>query len=322
VLDQLAARDATCQSTLNYIRTHLPYAPAQTNGPSAASVIADPTLSGTDFAAAAAALAPRLESLVAALEQGAGATTGFDIQGGCGVGSVHVEAPELYGLAVVLELIVASIQAMQGYDWGLPATIVFDPSGQEQAFANALNAHLFHLVDAASLQTALPTTLHAFTLLQKGVAAAQAIPSRPPNSLFDWPALPSQVLADVQTFAVGFQQVLTMAGPQPLPFFDPALMMNGLSFFDSPVDLTGVTPPIWSAVAGPDSSGDGGYELESSSDGAQPQLVQRFSPNPFAAGASGYSFTMFSGWQNISSDTWTMTFDPDNRWQGVYGCSN
>jgi hypothetical protein len=103
VLDQLAARDATCQSILNYIRTHLPYAPAQTNGPSAASVIADPTLSGTDFAAAAAALAPRLESLVAALEQGAGATTGFDIQGGCGVGSVHVEAPELYDARAVAE---------------------------------------------------------------------------------------------------------------------------------------------------------------------------------------------------------------------------
>lgn len=322
VITQLSSRNATCQSVGDYLRAHLPYAPAQKNGPTAASVVKDTNLTGNDFVAAGVALLPRLEKLVAALEQGAGSTSGFDITGGCGVGTIHIEAPEVYGLASLLEWLVALIQTAEGYDWGVPATLALDPSGQEVEYAAQLNAHVFRLMDPTSLKTAASTALHAAVLLHKGVLAAQGVSSRPANSLFDWPAAPRNVLSDMNAFASGLQNMLSTQGPQALPFVSPGLSMDTLSFFDSPVDLSGAQPPIWSAVSSSGSSSSSGTFLQTTGAGVDPLLAPRFSPDPFASGAPSESFTLFSGWQNVTSDSWTAAFDPDKRWDNAYGCTN
>lgn len=324
IFDQLATRDASCQSVSDAILAAIPYAPAQKNGPSAASVVTDPTLNGNDFVHAAVAIAPRLEQVVAALEQGAGAMSEFDITGGCGVGTIHVEAPELYGLASFLEWIVATIQAAAAYDWGIQASLALDTSGQETASAAALDAHILHLLPGSSttLAASLLTAQHATALLQKGIAAVQVIQTRPANSLFDWPALPAGVLADVQTLNGGLNQLLSTAGPQVLPFFMPALSMDAQSFFTTPVDLTGVNPPVWSAVPWSDSFGDSGVDVESSSEVLDSQLQSRFAPDPFSSSAPGYTFELPNRWQNITQDAWSAAFDPDHRWENAYGCAN
>jgi len=86
--------------------------------------------------------------------------------------------------------------------------------------------------------------------------------------------------------------------------------------------MTGVNPPIWSAVPWSDASGNSGIDVESSSTGADALVAPRFSPDPFATGAPNYSLTLSNRWNNVSSETWHAVFDPDKRWEDVYGCSN
>jgi hypothetical protein len=317
VFDRLAARDASCTSISDALRAAIPYAPAQTDGPSAVSVLADPTLTGDDLVAAAVALVPRLEKLVAALEQGVGAMGEVDITGGCGVGTIHVQAPELYALASALEWLVASIEVAAAYDWGLEARVVLDTSNHTPEYVDELDAHLFHLRSAPSLVTAQQSAIHATDLLEKAIAA---VPGVKPHSsaLVDWSRLPARVLADVKTVADGLRQMLANPGAQPLPLFSPALAMDALSFFTTPVDLSNVQPPIWSTG----SYAGGGYSVSASTDGEDAVLGPRFSPDPFPNGAPGYSFTLFSGWNDVSSSDWTATFDPNQRWEGAYGCTN
>jgi hypothetical protein len=319
--DQLAAHTSTCQAILDYITPNIPYAPVQKNGPSAVSVVRDPKLNGDDFIVAMTALDPRLQKLVNALEQAAGGSPGTDIEGGCGVGKVHIEAPELYGLAAVIEGLRAIVQAARGYDWAVPATIALDTtSGHEQAIADALNAHAFHLKNAAAIGTSLPILMHVVELLQRGIAVAASITTRQPNSLFDWTKMPAGTLDDLKTLADSAHEVLTTPGQHALPSFTPALSMDGRSFFDTPVDATGAQPPIWTATPSTPSSGMTTYSVVSSSQGVRAQLEPRFTPYPFGPPGMQYGFSLYDGWKNISSDAWAAALDPDGRWKGVYGC--
>jgi hypothetical protein len=102
----------------------------------------------------------------------------------------------------------------------------------------------------------------------------------------------------------------------------PGLSMDAQSFFTSPVDLTGVNPPVWSAVPWSDSFGDSGVDIESSSDVLDSQLRSRFAPDPFSSSAPGYTFELPNRWQNVTSDAWSAAFDPDHRWENAYGCAN
>jgi hypothetical protein len=325
IFNKLAARDASCGSVSDAIQSAIPYPPAQTNGPSAAAALRDTTLTGNDFVAAAATLVPRLQKIASALEQGAGAMGEFDIQGGCGVGTVHVEPPELYALASLIEWVVAAVQAAEAYDWGVPATLALDDTGQVPQYVDALNAHIFHLVvhgSSSPLPGALASAQHATALLQKAIVAVQAIKARPANSLFNWPALPAGVLLDVQTLTDALNQLLATSGPQALPFFSPMLAMDGQSFFTSPVDLTGVSPPVWSAVPWTDGFGNSGFDIQTSSATGDAVLGPRFSPDPLPSGSPSYTFGLPNRWQNISGDAWSAAFDPDHRWEAAYGCSN
>jgi hypothetical protein len=321
-IDQLSAGTSTCQSVGDYVRSKLPYAAAQSDGPSAASLVRDPTLSGDDFVAAAAALDPRLEKVVAALEQAAGGAGDTDIEGGCGVGKVHIEAPELYGLASLIEAVRATIHAAQGYDWSVPATLVLDDSGHEQAYVDALNAHVLHVRSAAGVSGAGPIAIHAVELFQQALAAAARVTSRPANSLFDWTKMPAGAMADLKTLADAAHLMLSTPGLQTFPFYSPALAMDGRSFLGMPVDMTNVQPPIWSAVPQVDSLGNHWVEIETTSTGIDAQLSPRFSPYPFAKDAPGVTFTLPDRWKGITSDMWLAAFDPDRRWDAAYRCSN
>ncbi len=318
ILDRLSARDASCTSITDAIRAAIPYSPAQTDGPSAVSVLEDPTLTGNDLVAAAVALLPRLEKVEAALEQGVAAMGELDITGGCGVGSIHVQAPELYAFASALEWLIAAIQAAAAYDWGLEARVVLDTSNNTPEYVDELNAHLFHLRDAGSLGAAQQSALHATDLLERAIAAVPGVKPAQAHALFDWASLPPRVLTDVKVVADGVRQLLTTPGAQPLPLFSPALAMDGQSFFMTPVDLSNMQAPIWSS----DGSASSGYSVSSSSGAADAVLGPRFAPDPFPSGAPGYTFTLFSGWNDVTSSEWTATFDPDKRWEGAYGCSN
>jgi hypothetical protein len=322
ILAQLSSPSgtATCQSVQDYFDAHFPYAPARKDGPTAASVLHDPALDGDAFVAAAAALDPRLQKLVDALEQAAANTSGFDITGGCGVGSLHIQTPELYALAAFIEAVRATIAVAQGYDWAVPASLALDTSGNEPAWVDALNAHVFHLKSAGSVAAASPMAQHAALLLGRAATAASTISSRPANSLFDWSKVPAGVVSDVQQLAASAQQMLAAPGTIALPFVTPQLAVDGQSFFAMPVDLTGVQPPLW--VATPWTSGtQHGYSVDTQSSGAEMLLAPRFSPDPFGSSAPSFTFSLSdNSWKDITSDQWLAAFDPDRRWDHLYQC--
>jgi hypothetical protein len=319
ILSQLQSGTSTCQSVTDYFDAHFPYAPIRQNGPTAVSVLRDPSLDGDAFVAAAAALYPRLQSLVNALEQAAGQTSGFDITGGCGVGTLHIQTPELYGLAAFLEAVRATVAVAKGYDWAVPASLALDTSGKEPQWVDALNAHVFHLMNAASVTAAAPIAQHAALLVQRAADSASTITSRPANSLFDWSQAPAGVVSDVRQLAVSAQQMIGASGMNPLPFVTPTLSVNGQSFFDTPADMTGVQPPIW--VATPWTSGtQSGYTVNMQSSGAETLLAPRFAPDPFGSAAPAFTFSLSNSWQNITSDQWLAAFNPDRRWDHLYMC--
>jgi hypothetical protein len=321
VLDQLSAKTATCDSINTYLRDHIAYAPAQVDGPTALSVLPDTSLTVQDFVTAAVALDPKLESIVSALEQAANGGAEVDVQGGCGIGAVHIEAPELYGLAAVLETVRVVIQAGSGYDWGIQIQLLLDTSDNQQAYVDALNAHILHVRNAAALQQALPLAQHAVELLQKGITAASAITTRPANSLFDWTKMPAGTLSDLQSLAAAAESLLTAPGLAPLPDVQPVMKMDAESFFNTPVDMTNVNPPMWSLVESTDPY-DVYYSVEASNQSIDTQLNARFSPDPYGDNAPAETFTLSTKWQNIPWATWAAALNPDGRWDNAYGCTS
>jgi hypothetical protein len=319
VFDQLSSRMTTCQSVNDFMRSHLPYPPAQKNGPTAVSAIKDPTLTGDDFVAAARLLTPRLEELSSALETAAdGAGAGTDIEGGCGVGQVHVEAPELYGLAALIEATRGAIEAAGGYDWGVPATLALEQS-PDPALANSLNSHVLHVRSASAVAQAAPVFLHAVRLFETGLERAAADTARPANSLFNWSAMPPGAISDLQTLASVAEMSLTTSGLRPIPFCSPLLQVDALSFFDAPIDATNLQPPIWSAMLSDPLNPSAGYTLNASAMCLDSEIAAKFSPDPTMMGAS-FMFSL-PHWQNTTSAQWTAVFDPDKRWENLYGCN-
>ncbi len=326
-LDQWASHTASCQSIWTYLGNSLPYAPAHQNGPSADSVITDPTVSGNDVVAALAAISPRIQKIAAALEQAAGSMTSATLTAGCGTAtSFTVQSPELYALASFLDALVAGVQAAQGYDWGVPlnefTTSSSDTSAQLQMIADDYNAHLFHVTNKAALAAALPIAQHSLALAQSALTAAAAITSNPPNALFDWADAPPNVVADLATLVQGSSVILSNMGLQPLPFMSPALSVDGASFFLNPVDATNASPPIWSVQMWSDPYGDSGESIVSTADGVTSQTMPRLSPYPWTSSyTTQFSLTLGMRWQNVASDTGTDVFDPGGRWENLFSCS-
>jgi hypothetical protein len=327
-LDQWASHTASCQSIWTYLGDSLPYAPAHENGPSADSVITDPTVSGNDVLAALVAISPRIQKIESALEQAAGSMKSATLSTGCGAStSFTVQSPELYALAAFLDALVAGIQAAQGYDWGVPlnelTTSSSDTAAELQMVAGDYNAHLFHMTNASALAAALPIAQHALALAQSALAAAGAVTSDPPNALFAWADAPTNVVEDLTTLVQGSSVILSNMGLQPLPFVSPPLSVDGASFFLNPVDATNASPPIWSYEMFDSSYPYASGAIVSTADGVTSQTMPRLSPYPWMNSyTTQFMLTLGMRWQNVASDTATDVFDPNGRWESLFGCSD
>jgi hypothetical protein len=327
-LDQWASQTASCQSIWTYLGNSLPYPPAHQNGPDANTAITDPTVSGNDIVTALAAISPKIQQIAAALEQAAGGMKSATLSTGCGTNtSFTVQPPELYGLAAFLDALVASIQAAQGYDWGVPLnellTTSSESAGDLQTAADDYNAHIFRVTNKANIAAALPMAQHALAVAQLALAAAGAATSNPPNALFAWADAPSNVVDDLTTLVQGASSILSNMGLQPIPFMSPPLSLDGASFFLNPVDATTASPPIWSVETFDYGFGDTGESIVSTADGVTSQLTPRFSPYPWADDQSTqYTLMLGMRWQNVSDDTATDVFDPNGHWEKLFRCSN
>lgn len=317
LLERLANHDS-CDSVQAFLETSMPHPSLDGGeGPSFASTI-DPELTLGDLRAALMPLMPRLERVATALERAAESTEGsFTLEGGCGVGSLVVQKPELLLAAATLHALRASIVAAGSYDGAISVQWLATGGveGQEQAYADMLNQHAFRLVDPAPMAESREIADRA---LEDGVLFVVATRSAktPEGAAFDWSKFPQVAAEDLETLGVAFREGLHAEAPMTVPLVQPALTLDLASFFTSPFDASGLNPPVWSVR----DDGYGPYVAADTS-GLFARLGERMSPNPFLETSPEFTFTSADAWNAASEgDPYGQAFNPGGRWSSAFGC--
>lgn len=330
VLDQLASPTATCDSIEEYLRANIPHPSAAESGPDVVDTI-NPGVTIEELRTNLVAISPRLLRIAQALELAAQNAGGnFNLEGGCGVGSLSVQAPELLAAAAAIEALRGAIMALEAYQWNIGLRRMVDSEGVEAELVAELNSQLLHQTPAAA--AALETMRGHFLsrvipLVRSATSAARAITTRPASSLIDWSRLPSSVLSDVETMASSLETALTMTTAQPIPFVEPALSIDARSFLTNIVDFGQLFPSgVFEVRDQPGCQPTENYNCRELSlveawiptiEGA---LRPRFTPDPFADNFQS-DFTLDNRWDTIADEVWEATFNPSDRWDELYGCS-
>lgn len=317
LLDRLAGSEG-CDTFSPWFHQTFPHAAARTGGPDFWSTV-DDSLTLGEIRNALVALGPRLTRDARALELAAENLEdgGVTISGGCGLSArpTRLQAPELLALAAALDAIVAVTEIARGYDGRLGFEIVFRGSyGREAEWVNAMNAGFLVPTDPSAIAGGRPALRAAVELALRAVRAARAARTapRPSDSIFDWTVVPTEVLEDLEAFGIAGGEALASDGMREIPRISPLIAIDVGSFFTDPFDGT-AGGPIWSVER--DSFGTfvraDGTVLER-------LLGPRFSPDPWAAGAPSWRFTL--DWSDTPSATWEQLFDPGDRWSSAYAC--
>lgn len=280
----------------------------------------DPTLTIGDLRAALRSLSPRLQRDAAALEFAARNldSSGVSFEAACGITTrpTRVQAPELFLLAASLETVRAAAQALDAYDGAIPFVQFLRGSGSDlttiTSWVNMMNGHFMHLQDPAPLAATRPILVRVTDLGLAGVTAARTVAS-PPDAIFNWSALPREVIDNAESFTTAAHTGMTAAGPVAIPGLTPTLSIDLGSFLDRPFDM-GSRAPAWTVEPG-----DGYPYANFNSAGLQDDFATRFTPNPWAMGAPTYTWTY--DWSDITSTQWESFIDPSDRWSTAYGCT-
>ncbi len=320
VLAKLSAKSTSCSALFG----SFPHPSVASNGPDFLDTI-DATLTLGAVRDELQSLVPRLQKLADAAHV-AGTTIGakserfLKIEGGCGLGSTEVQAPEMLLLAAGVEAIVAGLRAARAYDGDIPLKVVFDTSGDpaKTAWVDAMNAHFLHKQRSEGLDEARAHTATSARYVSEAIAAARATGS-PSQPAFDWKKLPAGVLDDLAAFAKAAEESLASDKAVTVPTLVPALQVNVWSFFARPVDLTGKTPVTWSIAVQSGTNPPYKYIKEDPTV-LEAEVGPRFTPNVFAQG-SNFKSTLETRWRPLESwDAWKPALDPNGRFSAGYGC--
>lgn len=305
-----AARGDSCDSLEQFVEAQVPYPPLADPEMDPISII-DPAFTGDDVSGAMHALSPRLEKIAAALEVAAqGMTEPVTVEGGCGLGSLTLQAPELLAAAAVLEAARGFIQLGQAYDWAVPVRAALEMEEDPEALASMLNAHIGRVTRAGEAAAAGPILARALGLGSAALAAAKGA-GRDPDGLFDWASVPDANLEDAGRMIDSIAEAL--AGPAALADITPTLNLDLRSIFSDPIDLSSFTEPLFVVV------GDEIYQEVQLSDVALEEAVTPlFSPSPFGD-ATVYEWGPEPRWTEFDPGTITAPLD---RYDGLYSCMN
>ena len=218
------ARGDTCESIDTFVNNTIPYPPLSMPGLDAWTLV-DPTLTGEDFADAALRLSPRLSAISLALETAAGGMAkAVAVEGGCGVGTVTFQAPELYAAAAAIETFRSAVQLGQAYDWSVEIKQAGEIwNGDPVLITALLNAHIGRIIDAGEGAPGRPILSRAAGLAIKAIDAAK-VATVEPNGLFDWTAFPASLLDNARELAVAVQMMTDMS--TVIPDVTPMLSLN------------------------------------------------------------------------------------------------
>jgi hypothetical protein len=300
------ARGDTCDSIDTFVDATIPYPPLATPTIDGWTLV-DPTLTATDFAAAADALSPQLAKIAQALETAAaGMTEPVVVEGGCGVGTVAFQAPELYAMAGIIELFRSGVQLGQAYDWAIGIKAAGEMwDGDPAPIVALLNQHIGRVIAASEAPEARAIAIRAFGLFVRAIDAAK-VATVTPDGLFDWTAMPASLLDNGRGFAVAAQAMLE--GPTALPGFAPTMSIDVSSVFTSPIDLQSFSTPLFVVIDE--------FTWDTDGDVIEQALTPLFAPNPFATSFT-YTWTFEEQMNAFDSTPVTMPFD---RYDTVFTC--
>lgn len=300
------ARGDTCDSINTFIDTTVPYPPLATATIDGTTLI-DQSLTGTDIAVAAQALSPQLAEIAAALETAAAGMSGpIEVEGGCGVGKVTFQAPELYAMAALIEGARSIAQLGQAYDWNLSIrqlSALWD--GDAFMLATFLNAHLGRVTAPGEGAAARPIVARALALMVRAIDAAK-VATVEPYGLFDWTAFPASLLDNARLVAVAGQAMLD--GSTAIPTMTPDLALDLSSVFATPIDLQSFSQPLVEALDE--------FSWSWSSATLEQALTPLFAPNPFVDTVT-FTWTFDQQWTAFDATPVTTPFD---RYDAVYQC--
>ena len=322
ILARLSAKSSECDTLF----ATLPHPSAKRSGPDLIGTL-DPALTFGNVREELAALVPRFQKLADAAHV-AGAFIAakseserfVKLEGGCGVGSTDVQAPEMLALAAGLEAIIGAVRAGKAYDGNIPVKVSLQTSGDpaKKAWIEAMNAHLLHKTTNEGLDEARRHLTKSARYMSEAVAAARTT-GAPTAPAFDWKKLPAFFLEDMGTFAKASQDALASDSFVTVPTVAPALQVNVWSFFARPVDLKGKTPVPWSLVVNTTTTPPfSSIKVDTTT--LEAEIAPRFQPNIFAAGAS-FTSTLEGRWKPLDDGAaFRATFDPNGRFSAGYRC--
>lgn len=300
------ARGDTCDSITTFVDNTIPYPPLSTPELEAWTLV-DPALTGEDFADAALRLSPHLSAISLALETAAGGMAkAVEVEGGCGVGTVTFQAPELYAAAAAIETLRSAIQLGQAYDWAVgikQAGEIWD--GDPVLITALLNAHIGRIIDAGLGGAGRPILNRAAGLAIKAIDAAK-VATVEPNGLFDWTAMPVSLLDNARALVVAAQMMTD--GSTEIPGITPMLSLNLYPLFQTPTDLQSFSTPLFEPIDE--------FTWDVSGTVIEQALTPLFEPNPFVDAVT-YTWTLGDQWSAFDTTPVTMPLD---RYDTVYSC--
>lgn len=313
------ARNDRCTDVTAHLRATIPYAPLFDSSVRPATLIrAD--LTGEQLRPHVTALVPRLRDEAAALETAANGMEGnsYEINGsGCGqTQPIALQRPELLGAAAVLEALRAGLEVGLAYDWDLPLRMLLesDPSNRD-ALAAQLNAHLFHLRDAAAVGAARATMRRSFDLAIQAIDAAKQAPGGVPNALVDWSALPDARLDDLRRLAASVEQ--SLEAPTALADVSPAVTLDLRHAFDNPPDAARLSGPLFTVQTSMDGGESYSY-LTTVPERWRELLDQTGAPTALvmpAPGSTAPAWTPMEAWRTVMADP---IVSPLRRFDGLH----
>jgi hypothetical protein len=300
------ARGDTCDSINTFIDNTIPYPPLSTPGLDEWTLV-DASLTAEDFATAALRLSPKLSAISLALETAAGGMAEpVEVEGGCGVGTVTFQAPELYAAAAIIETFRSAVQVGQAYDWNFGIKEAGQIWNDPPLIVALLNAHVGRILDITEGAAGRPIASRAAGLAIKAIDAAKAATVEP-NGLFNWTAMPASLLDNARELAVAIQAMTD--GPTVIPDLTPMLSLDLNLLFQSPPDLQSFSVPLFEVIDE--------FTWDVNGTAVQEALTPLFSPNPFVDTVT-YTWTFGDQWSAFDTTPVTMPFD---RYDAVYNCT-
>lgn len=251
--DGLLARSArmnTCASLEQYARDTIPYPPLRDDTIDRIGLV-EPTLKGTHVQEALADLSPRFLAIATALETAADQMAEpVTIEGGCGLGTITVQAPELYLAAGLLRGVVAGTGLANAYDWsiGIQDLMWALDVDSPQQLLNVIQPTIGSLSgnDTAGGKDVLRAAL---ALVKRGLDAAKTT-DLDEDALFDWTALPGPRADDL--IRLVDSAIAALDGPAPVADISPTLTLDLGRLFDNPPDLQAGEPLFFVDTTDPD----------------------------------------------------------------------